>query len=150
MYCNNEVKRLLGWFHSYDPVWRSLRNSRDRASMFPSDLSVSSVTDMELRPCCVWISLNKWMFSDALTFNLCSHLLCSTGCQIWYHWRLCHVHAVHGSSSGHSDLHRRRSQTASSYYGPRVLEKCNNDQLKIHVIIILKLLTNESNWRTEH
>lgn len=55
--------------------------------------------DMELIPCCVWISLNKWMLCSALTFNLCSHLLWSIGCQIcWYNWFLCHMQAGYVTS----------------------------------------------------
>lgn len=85
--------------HVHRHVWSNLMvcfiawNYIDCESMFPSDLCWSSLMTWS-RPCCVWISLNKWMFCSALTFNLCSHLLCFIGCQICrYNWFLCHMQA---------------------------------------------------------
>lgn len=57
-------------------------NHTDCDSVLSSDLSGKLFNGTLLASRCFRISLNKEMFCAALTFNLCSHLRWSIGCQI--------------------------------------------------------------------
>lgn len=75
-----------------DSIQSKTENHTDCDSVLSSDLSGKLFNGTLLASCCFRISLNKEMFCTALTFNLCSHLRWSIGCQIcWYHRFLCHM-----------------------------------------------------------